>query len=363
MDLSTVMFKVDYHWDRLKTCVVGRAYPPEHFSWVTNPKIRSALERIMIETEEDFQKLISVLESFEVKVLRPNLSQDQSFKKPMVAPRDFMAMIGEIFYCDVKGYETEIQPILNEIEKAGNHCFKDLRVNSANVSRLGNELYFGMPEQRKLLLNHLDKSKLKNIKDISVIDNFIGMIGQQHPDSVDAEIDRLTKLFPDHYCRFIEGTEGHIDGTISLIKPGLLLLGYNDDELIRSCMKYFPDYEIIIPRGHDKHLFGKFQQAKTINGGKWWLPGEENNYALTEFVDEYLSDWVGLISETVFEVNTLMIDQGNAVCVNFTDNILNAYDKHGVTAHAVDFRHRFFWDGCTHCITADLDREPMPLLP
>ena len=67
---------VHQHWDPLKVCLVGRSYPPEFYSRVKNPKVRSVMERIAVETEEDYQKLITLLEKFNVKVLRTDISDD-----------------------------------------------------------------------------------------------------------------------------------------------------------------------------------------------------------------------------------------------------------------------------------------------
>ena len=70
------MLTVHQHWDPLKVCAVGRSYPPEFYSAIKNSKVRNVMERIAIETEEDYQKLISKLEEFNVTVLRTDISED-----------------------------------------------------------------------------------------------------------------------------------------------------------------------------------------------------------------------------------------------------------------------------------------------
>ena len=45
------MYSVYQHWDPLKTCIVGRSYPPEFYAWIKNTKTRSIFERIAQETE------------------------------------------------------------------------------------------------------------------------------------------------------------------------------------------------------------------------------------------------------------------------------------------------------------------------
>jgi hypothetical protein len=69
------VYSVYQHWDKLKVCIVGRSYPPEFYSYITNPRVRNVMERIAIETEEDFQKLIKLLESplNVFNVIRPNI--------------------------------------------------------------------------------------------------------------------------------------------------------------------------------------------------------------------------------------------------------------------------------------------------
>ena len=49
-------WNVYQHWDPLKVCVVGRSYPPEFYSWIQKPAVRSLFEKIAIETEEDYQR-------------------------------------------------------------------------------------------------------------------------------------------------------------------------------------------------------------------------------------------------------------------------------------------------------------------
>ena len=100
------MYSVYQHWDTLKTCIVGKSYPPEFYSYITNSRVRNVLERIAIETEEDYQKVIKLLQSFNVEVLRPEISSEFSlyynnyYEKPPMTPRDYMAVIGNDLHID-----------------------------------------------------------------------------------------------------------------------------------------------------------------------------------------------------------------------------------------------------------------------
>jgi len=53
----------------------------------------------------------------------------------------------------------------------------------------------------------------------------------------------------------------------------------------------------------------------------------------------------------------LVVDEQNVIVNNYNKDVFDFFEKHGVTGHVVNFRHRYFWDGGLHCITTDLDRE------
>lgn len=96
------MYSVYQHWDPLKVCIVGKSYPPEFYSFITNARARTVMERIAVETEEDYQKLVTLLESFGVTVLRPTvgkyyrdyLNSAGNIRPPPMTPRDYTMMLG-----------------------------------------------------------------------------------------------------------------------------------------------------------------------------------------------------------------------------------------------------------------------------
>ena len=101
------MHSVYQHWDPLKVCAVGRSFPPEFYNRIKNSKVRNVMERIAIETEEDYQSIISKLEEFNVEVLRTDLSPNVEdycnkdgvvVQPPPMCPRDFTGMMGDTFY-------------------------------------------------------------------------------------------------------------------------------------------------------------------------------------------------------------------------------------------------------------------------
>ena len=69
-----------------------------------------------------------------------------------------------------------------------------------------------------------------------------------------------------------------------------------------------------------------------------------------------MDDWVTYAEETIFDINLLIIDEKNIVCNTINKEVFDTFEKHGITPHVVNVRHRYFWDGGLHCMTSDIDR-------
>jgi hypothetical protein len=145
----------------------------------------------------------------------------------------------------------------------------------------------------------------------------------------------------------------HADSCFAPVVPGLIVT-------LKDYQNYkdtFPEWEVVELKNQSWDKVRPFLDLKRKNKGKWWIPGEENNNILTELVEEWLGHWVGYVEETVFDTNMLIINKKNVIVNNYNKQVFDAFDRHGITPHICNFRHRYFWDGGLHCITADLHRE------
>lgn len=370
------MFSVYQHWDPLKVCVVGRSYPPEFYSWITVPHVRNLFEKIAIETEEDYQNIIAKLLEFGVEILRPDIPSETTrhgqYVPPPMTPRDNMIMIGNKFYenfgfrvslinfyRDVKDpswpdieneqdffslpqwiqqecitvhqFPTEIQykkfdvdayaKIFNRIRQQGNEIRSavDPGINGAMVSRIGKDLYFGTTTK------------------------------EQNTDQLQQVVDREFKNYRSH----IVNTGGHSDGSYCPVCPGLIV-SLGD---ISNYNNTFPDWEVVYLPNQSWAAVQPFLDLKARNQGRWWIPGFEHDAAVIDTVETWLGHWTGYVEETVFDVNMLIIDPKNVIVFNYNEQVFNALHRYSITPHVVPFRHRYFWDGGIHCVTADLHRE------
>jgi len=387
-------YSVYQHWDPLKVCIVGRSYCPEFYSFIENSRVRSVMEQIAHETEEDYQKLINKLNEFGVEILRPNVVDNHEFymekgkiKSPPMTPRDYSIMLGEDFFWDAintverlkqnwdicrgPGWPKHAPSNKEEIESLPNFV-KDELINIFNFDI--NDLEVGA----ELNLANLDAIEFFTWKDVIGKVQKNNKVYQKVPDFLDCfsaasstrvgrdiylgtnnyDQDRtrdseLCKQMYPQYRWHVINTGGHSDGTYCPVCPGLII-SLQD---IPTYKDTFPGWEVVYLPGQSWIKVKSFLQLKEKNKGKWWVPGQELNDDFTDFVESWLGHWVGYVEETVFDVNMLVVDQKNVICNNYNKQVFDALERRGVTPHIVNFRHRYFWDGGLHCITSDLHRE------
>lgn len=350
------MLKVHQEWDPLKVCVVGKNYPPEFYSFMKNSKMRNLFEKISAETEEDYQSLIKILKSFNVEVLRPEVPDvvpqeyiDQNLPLPAPVssiPRDQMIMIGETFFLfpyfrtnqkinwmsgmehQIKNFDVCWQGILDYVASKGNKVVNNqndddlawIKVNG--IFRIGNDLFFGTKQR---------------MTDWRVLD----------------AIDIMKNTWLQGYNTHAVTTEGHIDGVFSPLKPGLIFSAFDADTYEET----FPNWEVVYFEKNRMNSMGEWMFLKKKNHGKWFIPGVYNDDEIIDYVEYWLKDWVGYVEETIFDVNVLMIDPKNVIVGSYNEKAFKALERHGITPHIAPMRHRFFWDGGAHCVTAELHRE------
>lgn len=364
------MYSVYQHWDPLRVCIVGKSYPPEFFSWIPHVKTRSLLEKIAQETEEDYQKIISKLESFNVKIMRPDCQQELGvlgagvrIPTPPMTPRDNFVMIGktlyrqentwEIFYDNIRDitwpkHVVSIECLTPEQQQ---EC-KILHGWGKDTSNFDH--YAGILAQLDNLGIDIQLSPSKRI-----IGSMVTRLGKDlyfNTESYDDDQALLKQTVDQiflHNRNHVINTGGHGDGTYCPVCPGLII-SLKD---VPTYAETFPGWEVLYLPGQSWELVRGWMDLKNKNGGRWWLPDVKIDDNFVDFVNTWMTDWVGYVEETVFDVNMLIIDPKNVLVFNENDRVFEALARYGITPHVINFRHRYFWDGGIHCITLDLDRD------
>ena len=312
-------------FDPLKHCWIGSGFKTEWFRDLPiykNNKIMDPLKRIAEETEEDYQTLETILKDAGVQTYRSFLDMDKveslhNIARPPVCPRDHFAVIGETLYAQsgVAGCQDVLKQIspdnLETVKDNGNVC-------TANICRVGKDIWWDT--------HHVEKH---------IADTYTQALTKQG--------------FRVH----LANRGYHSDGSFCVVKPGCIVSLHE----IQNYEEEFPGWDVLYLPDQSWSKVHPFLEMKWKVGGRWWLRGEENNHPLMEFVNAWLTDWVGYVEETVFDVNMLSLDQNTIICNNYNKEVFSMFKKHKVEPIIFNFRHRYFWDGGIHCITQDLYRE------
>lgn len=377
-------------WDPLKVCIVGKTYLPEFYQWIKQSRLRKLFEKIAIETEEDLQNLIKVLEKFNVKILRPDLPNDvfstESFTKPLkppLTPRDYTGMIGETFYYNNRlfisknfsdiynGMKAPSWPECNSMTDFRNLpvWIQEELLNFHNLKTHLKPYIFHLHSEHCYdnIINEISKQKnsikqnlFKNIKNDVVNRAQIFPMGRDlfvGTTSLQQNCSKLLNLVNYEFTKtrnHIINSGGHLDGCISPIAPGLI---FRSPDIDLKNIVFPPDWEIVTIPPPDIKKLTKFRKFKEKTIEKWWIPGYENDSDVIELIENYFSPWLGQISETIFNINLLVIDPKNIITTGYNRQIEKICHRYGITVHVVPFRHMYFWDSGIHCLTSDLNRE------
>jgi N-dimethylarginine dimethylaminohydrolase len=318
---------VHNNWDPLEEIWLGDVWP-EHFYDDLEPELRDAFYQITEWTKQDLNNIQSKLEEFNVVVRRPVVSGDKSkfidsitgkLIKPPICPRDYLAVIGENLYFG------------NEIV---HECFKPLL-----------DLY---PSENILYKNLSGSNIVKLGKDI-IIDNAHSTRTSEAIYQWVEDFENKHSLLLDNYRIHFATNGGHIDGCFMPLKEGLLL-----------ATKYWTTYDMNFPNWKRIEL-----QNPTYSGtkwdnpwfGRWQISGLKTPPHFNQYLETYCKDWIGNYKETYFEVNVVMIDEKNMLCMGHHEELFRDLEKEGITCHVIPFRTRAFWDGGLHCITLDIRRR------
>jgi N-dimethylarginine dimethylaminohydrolase len=365
------MFKVTHQWNKLKTCVVGSAYPPELFDFIKDVNLRKTFETLAIETEEDIKKLVTFLEKFGINVVRPTMPKNfDKFKisngyiAPPISARDFMSMVDDkLYYPGLPNLNHAWMEFAGLEQVQSRDSLKDEKLNQQWLEFQKQDKYIF--DQKVGFYKDIFTLALQQGNEVvaSPIDymnsSFITRLGdrmivgtQDYHDDHDSIKNKFNHMFPGKQI-YIASSEGHSDGCFTPISENLIISAYDTIDY----NKVFPNAEVITVPAEITLKDDKFKKQMLTAEHKWFLEGMENNKDLVDMVDYYFNTWIGDVNETAFMVNILMLDEKNALCSTDNKQVREAMHRHGIELHVSPFRHRWFWDTGIHCLTQDLDRE------
>jgi len=329
-------------WQPLEEVIVGRVYDPNYMDFIKDADVRIKLQTILQESQEDLDNLQRVIESFGAVVHRPGLPNKQFWQQgqlnnqtipiPPLTPRDWQITLGEKLLRLL--YVPELTEICQRYEQSQPGSVIDphktgydpshVMVNAVAscIVRVGRDVFFDNSEW-------LTTEQMHWIRD-NVLDSRY----------------RVRRAV----------TNGHGDAVFAILKPGVIISSMHDENI--DYAQDFPGWEVyrVDQSTVDASLeVGKFRYESL--DGRWYVPGEKPSRQFAEFVDQYLSNWVGFVKETVFDVNCLVLDEQHVIFSGYNKGVFDFCEKHGITPIISELRHKYFWDGGISCCTQDIRRR------
>ena len=318
------MINSNFGFTPLKEVWLGDCYPASWYDHLPN-EVADPFRQITEWTKEDTAKLQKFLESRGVIVRRPvfesvddHLNSIGILQKPPITPRDHYLTLGSTLYSLHRFTKKDPwRHIMNQYLAEGFDVQspKDLPINciaGPSLVRVGKDLFID-------------------------VDTHSGVWEYICEWMVEASKE---------YRINVSNTNGHSDAVFCPVAIGLIASTHYKTDYSQS----FPGWEIFqIP-----------EELNNFNHGKNWLtnnPSIDNNKAFSQHILDIANSWVGNFSETVPEVNMLVLDEKNVIAMKEYTPLTEWLDKRGITVHCFDLRTRSFWDGGWHCLTLDIHRD------
>ena len=390
------------HWQPLKQVVLGTIYPPEFFEDVENTKLRDSLQRIVYETREDLNGIKKTMEDLGVEVVQVDnrwtdalgLNPYKTFgefleiakksespmalPKPLIAPRDHYITMGNDLLI-TRQYNPQMaidgkhpldmfdtnMALVNDVWKNIDNKLGPFKLETESKKHGDNHELWQEQDYFDMNMKHdpinfrhyvyktwgYDAPYITRIGDTILID--------EKDRSGFAEW--YNKIKPDNKFKFKQiYIGGHNDGSMCLPRPGLVIGAPNIKKgFFKETLPGWDQLIIEHPNNFEQQYPKEFEEYKKKQKRDmlWYVDNEMDNTPLNNFVDKYLSEWLGFMEESVFEVNMLSIDENTILSLNYQKEVHNKLKSVGIEPIYTRFRHRHFWDAGLHCLTLDTVRE------
>jgi hypothetical protein len=384
-------------WDPLKQIILGNVMSPSFFEDVRDTKLRHLLQKLLYETQEDLDNFQHELEKAGVDVIRipENTMEDGSYygsmndamskdmswtnggmPRPFITPRDQFITIGnQLVYTHVNPGTTKV---INELMEDNSYLNYDCMskfdfernmalgsnfINPRNVDKikLGPFTWRDNDNPRSMANDIFHKCVSTFCWDAPFVTRVGDTLVVDSEDKINVA-EWLLKKFPE-YKQVNHAIGGHNDGTFCPLKPGHLITAAWHIDYSQT----FPGWDVHVvhddPNSKDKMYDRDIKQFQHLRNQKkridrtWWTPDAKNNEVFTKFVDEWLHQWTGWSIESIFEINSVVVNPELVFFSNYNKGVFDYCESIGITPHIVPFRHRHFWDGGLHCLTVDTVRE------
>ena len=159
-------------------------------------------------------------------------------------------------------------------------------------------------------------------------------------------INTLKNINPNLRIHKVKNANGHLDGCIFFVKPGLLLSALPKVDL-PDCLQKWDIIDCTVPEA---------QKLKNVN--VW---GNLFKHKHKKFHPYIIEQWLWYKNtnpeETCWSINALSINEKCVLMPGYNQYVFSELSKRGVECIDLDLQSLDFWDGGLHCMTNELKRK------
>jgi hypothetical protein len=346
------MLAVWTNWDPLEEVIVGDCYEPGSLDWLIPKEAQDNFNTILKETKEDLDNLASFLESLNVKVYRPDVTQYKNninlsnfqIANPTapIVPRDQYLVYGDTIYQTYTSMPDRYLDSVNYykiFKKLFNDGYNWLSMPPPVLKNLdetdkwwnkGDTVYKELSNQ---LLWHTatmfkcGDTLIVNDKGPGTLDGLSWM----SRNIIDSKLIKNNNTTMNNW--------GHID-------HGFFMT--DDDTVFCKNIDWVP----ICLRNKDIYEIGETSEDESAS-----IFCEKYNQYGGKYSADWINEWCGYEQKVNFDTNVLVIDSKNIITSAYVPELHNALRSKGIECHIVNQRQSGFWEGGIHCMTLDIKRK------
>lgn len=346
-------------WDPLEEVIVGDCFLLEDLNWKLPNKAASNFAVILEETKEDLNKLAECLKDLGVKVHRPIPKKNEQdikistfdikYATAPIVPRDQYLVYGNTIYQTYTSLPDRYIDSLSYYE-----IFRDLFKQGYNwISQPAPELTnFSEDEDGYFVTNgeHIYREKYKDtiLWHTASMAKYGDTLLTNWGPGTELGLEWMRKNTPNSKIVVNHNKFGHIDHGFYNI---------NDDTIICSSVGWVPDVlknkRLISVDKISQHGYNQVKD-KIQDFRSDFVPTAKLS---DKWLDRWMSEWKGYFQDVSYDGNTLVVDPQNIIYNSYEPKIFKLLDELGVNCHYVPFRHGYFWEAGTHCLTLDIKRK------
>ena len=353
-------------WGKLDKVLLGTMHPISYFDEVPDPAYKDRMVKITQETIEDLDNLSTLMAGHGVEVHRTK----SYFNKPgvysnghvnMINPRPPYTPRDNVDFVDNKmiSLYNSNQPAQYFDDFAHHELFAELARQGAKWNQMPKGPC-NMDEQDSKV-SYIDDEYPGEFTPYWDSSN-VTKIGRYFFHTIKKNSNKLglawIKEVLGDKIEFIEYSDkerfvNHVDATIKIIRPGLLLSAYAKEHVVK-CIPQMSSWDCIhLPTSNERKI-EKYFDFENYHDGR---PAENHNN-VEKWSSSWLENWADDdVLNTNFDINVISLDENTVIIPEANPEYEKLLAGHNVKTIVCNLRHRFFWGHGLNCVTSDILRE------